>query len=137
MSDETGEGLKMTPKELRYSKEHEWVRVEGDDVVLGITDHAQDQLGDVVYVELPQVGQQVQQFKPFGVVESVKAASDLYAPISGEVVAVNSDLSKSPESVNEEPYGRGWMLRVRLKDPTELGNLLSSDEYEREIAAAQ
>src|SRR5450756_912370 len=106
----------MVPKELRYSKEHEWVKVEGGEAVIGISDHAQEELGDVVYVELPSVGQKVEQFKTFGVVESVKAASDLYSPVSGEVVAVNTDLTKSPEKVNEEPYGGGWILRVRLKD---------------------
>lgn len=126
----------MTPKELRYSKEHEWVKVEGDEAVIGITDHAQDQLGDVVYVELPPVGQQVEQFKTFGVVESVKAASDLYSPISGEVVAVNDALSKSPEKVNEDPYSSGWMIRVRMKNPAELNNLLDAEAYEKEIAGA-
>lgn len=125
----------MVPKDLRYSKEHEWVKVEGEDAVVGITEFAQEQLGDVVYVELPQVGQQVQQFKNFGVVESVKAASDLYAPVSGEVVAVNADLGKSPEKVNEDPYDGGWMIRVRLKDTGELSHLLDATAYEREISA--
>jgi glycine cleavage system H protein len=124
----------MVPKDLRYSKEHEWVKVEGEEAVVGITDHAQEQLGDVVYVELPSVGQQIQQFKTFGVVESVKAASDLYAPVTGEVVAVNGDLAKSPEKVNEDPYNSGWMVRVRLKDPAELSNLLDAAAYEKEIA---
>jgi len=124
----------MVPRELRYSKEHEWVRVEGEEAVIGITDHAQEQLGDVVYVELPPLGQQLEQFKTFGVVESVKAASDLYSPVSGEVVAVNGELGKSPEKVNEDPYGSGWMVRVRLKDPTELEKLLDAAAYEREIA---
>lgn len=125
---------RMVPKELRYSKEHEWVRVEGEEAVIGITDHAQEQLGDVVYVELPPLGQQLEQFKTFGVVESVKAASDLYSPVSGEVVAVNGELAKSPEKVNEDPYGGGWMVRVRLKDPAELEKLLDAAAYEREIA---
>jgi glycine cleavage system H protein len=124
----------MTPKELRYSKEHEWVKVEGNEAVIGITDHAQDQLGDVVYVELPSVGQQVEQFKTFGVVESVKAASDLYSPLSGEVVAVNEALSKSPEKVNEEPYGTGWMIKVRMKDSAELGSLMDAEGYDRVVA---
>ncbi len=124
----------MVPQDLRYSKEHEWVKVDGGEAVVGITDHAQEQLGDVVYVELPAVGQQLQQFKTFGVVESVKAASDLYAPISGEVVAVNSELGKAPEKVNEDPYGAGWMVRVRLKDGSELNNLLDAVAYEKEIA---
>ncbi|MCL4531953.1 MAG: glycine cleavage system protein GcvH [Actinobacteria bacterium] len=124
----------MVPKDLRYSKEHEWVKVEGEDAVVGITDHAQEQLGDVVYVELPPVGEQLQQFKNFGVVESVKAASDLFSPVSGEVVAVNTELGKSPEKVNEEPYDGGWMVRVRLKDPEELNNLLDAAAYEKEVA---
>ncbi|MHB0869831.1 MAG: glycine cleavage system protein GcvH [Chloroflexota bacterium] len=124
----------MVPKDLRYSKEHEWVKVEGDEAVVGITDHAQEQLGDVVYVDLPPVGQQLQQFKTFGVVESVKAASDLFSPLSGEVVAVNTGLGKAPEKVNEEPYGGGWMLRVRLKDKSELEKLMDAAAYEKEIA---
>lgn len=124
----------MNPKDLRYSKEHEWVRVEGDEVVVGITDFAQEQLGDVVYVELPAVGQQIEQFKTFGVVESVKAASDLYAPVSGEVVAVNQELAKAPEKVNEDPYGSGWILKVRLKDKAELDALMDADAYEKEVA---
>ena len=126
----------MIPKDLRYSKEHEWVKVDGDEAVIGITGYAQEQLGDVVYVELPAVGQQIQQFKSFGVVESVKAASDLYAPLSGEVVAINQDLSKSPEKVNEDPYGGGWMLRVRVKDPSELNSLLNASDYEKETGEA-
>lgn len=126
----------MIPKDLRYSKEHEWVKVDGDEAVIGITGYAQEQLGDVVYVELPAVGQQIQQFKSFGVVESVKAASDLYAPLSGEVLAINQDLSKSPEKVNEDPYGGGWMLRVRVKDPSELNSLLNSSDYEKETGEA-
>ncbi|HEX2923765.1 MAG TPA: glycine cleavage system protein GcvH [Chloroflexota bacterium] len=124
----------MVPKELRFSKEHEWVKVEGGEAVIGISDHAQEELGDVVYVELPSVGQQLEQFKTFGVVESVKAASDLYSPVSGEVIAVNSDLTKSPEKVNEDPYGSGWMIRLRLKDSSELNNLMDSAAYESEIA---
>ena len=126
----------MIPKDLRYSKEHEWVKVDGDEAVIGITGYAQEQLGDVVYVELPAVGQQIQQFKSFGVVESVKAASDLYAPLSGEVLAINQDLSKSPEKVNEDPYGGGWMLRVRVKDPSELNSLLNASDYEKETGEA-
>jgi glycine cleavage system H protein len=134
--NEKVKGAKMTPEDLRYSKEHEWVKVEGDEATIGITDHAQDQLGDIVYVDLPSVGQQIEQFKTFGVVESVKAASDLYAPISGEVVGVNSDLGSAPERVNEDPYGGGWMLRLKMKDPKEVESLLSAEEYEKEIAEA-
>ncbi len=126
----------MIPKDLRYSKEHEWVKVEGDEAVIGITEFAQEQVGDVVYVELPAVGQQIEQFKSFGVVESVKAASDLYAPVSGEVVSTNPDLGKSPEKVNEDPYGSGWMLRVRLRNSGELDSLLDSAGYEKEAGEA-
>ncbi len=126
----------MIPKDLRYSKEHEWVKVEGNEAVIGITGYAQEQLGDVVYVELPAIGQQIQQFKTFGVVESVKAASDLYAPVSGEVVETNQDLGKSPEKVNEDPYGAGWMLRVKMKDQAELNSLLNAADYEKETGEA-
>src|SRR5213083_2476493 len=101
-----------TPAELRYSKEHEWARVEGDLVTVGITDFAQNQLGDVVYVELPKVGSQVKLMSPFGVVESVKTASDLFAPVSGEVVEVNSALADQPELVNASPYGEAWMIKI-------------------------
>lgn len=117
------------PPELRYSKEHEWVRVENNEAIVGITDYAQDQLGDVVFVELPTVGTQVQQFKAFGVVESVKAASDLYSPVSGTVVSLNEALLEHPELVNRSPYQEGWMIRVQMRYPAELGNLLSADEY--------
>ncbi|HEX9015716.1 MAG TPA: glycine cleavage system protein GcvH [Chloroflexota bacterium] len=126
----------MIPRDLRYSKEHEWVKVEGSEAVIGITAYAQEQLGDVVYVELPAVGAQIEQFKTFGVVESVKAASDLYAPISGEVLATNPELGKSPEKVNEDPYGAGWMLRVRMKDSAELENLLDASDYSKETGEA-
>ncbi len=126
----------MVPEDRRYSKDHEWVKVEGQEAVVGITDYAQDQLGDMVYVDLPQVGQALEQFKTFGVAESVKAASDLYAPVSGEVIAVNEQLGKAPEKVNQDPYGSGWMIRVRLKDPAEVDNLLDAQQYEKEIQGA-
>lgn len=118
------------PPELKYTEEHEWVRAEGDEVVVGITDYAQDQLGDVVFVELPAVGDQVQQFKPFGVVESVKAASDLFSPVSGEVVATNEALLTQPELVNTSPYEEAWMIRVRLSDKSEVAKLLDVAAYE-------
>jgi len=120
-----------TPSELRYSKEHEWARVEGDVVTVGITDFAQNQLGDVVYVELPKVGSQVKLMSPFGVVESVKTASDLFAPVSGEVVEVNSALADQPELVNASPYGEAWMIKVRTSNNADLDQLLSAEEYER------
>ena len=120
-----------TPSELRYSKEHEWARVEGDVVTVGITDFAQNQLGDVVYVELPKVGSQVKLMSPFGVVESVKTASDLFAPVSGEVVEVNSALADQPELVNASPYGEAWMIKVRTSNNADLDQLLSAEEYDR------
>lgn len=120
----------MTPDDRRYSKEHEWAKLEGDEVVVGITDFAQSQLGDVVYVELPKVGDQVQQMKVMGVIESVKTASDLYSPVSGEVVAVNEAAVSEPQVINESPYDRGWLIRVRPDNPDELQQLISAAEYE-------
>ena len=124
------------PAELKYTKEHEWARVEGSRARVGITFYAQEQLGDVVFVELPKVGARVTALKTFGVVESVKAVSDLFAPVSGEVVEINAELGKKPETVNADPYGQGWMIVVKLADPTELGGLLSAADYEALIAAA-
>lgn len=120
----------MNPSDLKYTREHEWVRVEGDEAIVGITEFAQDQLGDIVYVELPRVGARVEQNKQFGVVESVKTASDLYAPLSGEVIAINEMLVDTPESVNDAPYQDGWMIRVRPSNTAELAELLTADEYE-------
>jgi glycine cleavage system H protein len=119
------------PKELRYSREHEWVAVEDSIATIGITDYAQDQLGDVVYVELPEVGTQVTKDESFGVVESVKAVSDIYAPVSGTVTEVNVGLPDSPETINEDPYGDAWMLRVEMSDPEELEDLLTAAEYKK------
>ena len=120
----------MIPSELRYTKEHEWVRVEGDVATVGITQHAADQLGDIVFVELPEPGKRLEQFATFGVVESVKAVSDLFAPVAGEVLEGNAGLATTPEIVNSDPYGAGWMLRVRLSDPAQLGQLLDPAAYE-------
>lgn len=117
------------PDDLLYSEEDEWVRVEGDEAALGITDYAQDELSDIVYVELPDEGQTFQAGDAFGVVESVKAASDLYMPISGEVVAVNDALPDAPEILNSDPYGQGWMVRVKIADPGELEGLLDPAAY--------
>ena len=119
------------PADLKYSKEHEWARVEADVVTVGITDFAQNQLGDVVYVELPKEGAQVKLMAPFGVVESVKTASDLFSPVSGEVIEVNSALADQPELVNASPYNEAWMIRVRMSNPADLDQLLSAGEYER------
>jgi glycine cleavage system H protein len=120
----------MIPSDLRYTKEHEWVRVEGDVATVGITQHAADQLGDIVFVELPEPGKRLEQFATFGVVESVKAVSDLFVPVAGEVLEGNAGLATTPEIVNSDPYGAGWMLRVRLSDPAQLGQLLDPAAYE-------
>jgi glycine cleavage system H protein len=118
------------PEELHYSKDHEWVKVEGDVGTIGITDHAQQSLGDVVYVELPKVGDTFEAHEAFGSVESVKAVSEIFMPVSGEVVDVNNLLQDEPEKVNTDPYGEGWMVRVRLKNSGEVDSLLSAAEYE-------
>ncbi len=125
--------MSAVPDDLRYSKEHEWVRVDGDIATIGITHFAQDQLGDVVFVELPPQGGTVKQFSSAGVVESVKAASDIYAPISGEVVERNVKVIESPELVNKAPYDDGWLIKVRLADKAELGKLLAPNEYRAHI----
>jgi glycine cleavage system H protein len=118
------------PADLRYTKEHEWVKVDGKAARVGITDYAQAELGDVVFVELPKVGARVQQGKPFGVVESVKAVSDLFAPLSGEVKEVNSELTNRPEMANQDPYGTGWMIVITISSPDEINALLTSNQYE-------
>jgi glycine cleavage system H protein len=117
------------PEVLKYTKEHEWARVEDDLVIIGITDYAQDALGEIVYIELPSEGDEVTKGEPFGAVESTKSVSDLYAPISGEVVEVNEALLDSPEAINEDPYGEGWMVKVKPYDFGELEDLMDSDEY--------
>jgi glycine cleavage system H protein len=119
----------LVPQGLRYSKEHEWVKVDGDIATIGITAFAEEQLGDVVFVELPAKGEQVRQFASLGVVESVKAASDVYSPISGEVVERNVEVIEKPELVNQSPYEKGWLLKVKLADKGELRNLLSPEDY--------
>ncbi len=126
----------MNPTDLRYTKDHEWVRIEGDTATIGITQFATEQLGDVVYVELPAVGSSLQQGAAFGVVESVKAVSDLFAPLSGEVVASNDALSGQPELVNQDPFGSGWMIRVRLTDGGEPDALLDAAAYDALSAEA-
>ena len=117
------------PGELKYTKDHEWVKVEGETLVVGITEHAQDQLGDVVFVELPEVGSSFEAGDTFGTVESVKAVSDLYAPVSGEVVEVNTALEDSPDSVNSGPYEAGWMIKVKASDSAQVDALLDADAY--------
>jgi glycine cleavage system H protein len=123
-----------SPGDLRYTKEHEWVRVESDVGTVGITDYAQDQLGDIVFVDLPAPGAPVSQMQKFGEIESVKAVSELYSPVTGQVVEANGALANSPELVNDSPYGEGWMLRVRLSDPGEIEKLLSAQDYDDFIA---
>ncbi len=124
----------MVPTDLRYTKDHEWVRVEGDQATVGVTDFAAHQLGDVVFVDLPAVGRAVEQFAAFGVVESVKAVSDLFAPIGGEVVEVNTELTGSPELVNSDPFGAGWMIKLRVADPGQAQALLDPNTYEQLVA---
>jgi glycine cleavage system H protein len=125
----------VDPEDRRYTEEHEWARPDGDRVTVGITRYAQDQLGDIVYVELPQVGAQIQQSQAFGVVESVKTASDLYSPLSGEVVEVNQALKDRPELVNQAPYDEGWMIRVRPSQPAQLESLMDAAQYARHVGA--
>jgi len=117
------------PKDVRYAASHEWARSEGEKVKVGITDYAQDQLGDIVFVELPEVGDTLDKGQEFGTVESVKAVSELYMPMAGEVIAINSSLEESPEKVNNAPYGDGWMLEIKVDNPAELDDLMDNDAY--------
>jgi glycine cleavage system H protein len=125
------------PAGLRYTKEHEWIRVEGDQAYVGITDYAQQELGDVVYVELPDAGGTVRYMEPFGVVESVKAVSDLFSPVSGAVKQVNEELFNHPELVNSDPYGQGWMILVEVGEASELDALMTAEQYEAYIQQAR
>lgn len=119
-----------TPEQLLFTKDHEWVKVEGQEAVIGISDYAQNELGEIVFVELPEVGASFQKTDVFGSVEAVKAVSELFMPISGEVLAINEGLSEQPEWINEDPYGKGWMLRMRIADASELEQLLSENAYQ-------
>lgn len=125
----------MYPEDYRYTKEHEWVKLEGDVAVVGVTHHAQAQLGDVVFVELPNPATKVQQMQSFGTVESVKAVSDLYAPLSGEVIEVNETLIDAPEKLNDDPHGDGWLLKLRVSDKNELSSLMDAKAYSEYVAA--
>jgi glycine cleavage system H protein len=126
--------MDQPPSDRRYTKEHEWIMIDGDIATIGITEFAQSELGDVTYVEVPQVGQSLSQGQAFGVVESVKAVSDIYAPVSGEVVAVNDSLANEPETVNASPYERAWMIKLRVANPAEADALLTAADYEQHVA---
>ncbi|MGV9012071.1 MAG: glycine cleavage system protein GcvH [Flavobacteriales bacterium] len=123
-----------TPAELKYTKDHEWVRVEGDEAVIGVTDHAQSELGDIVFIDINSEGQDVAQQAVFGTIEAVKTVSDLFMPVSGTITTVNPDLADDPASVNKDPYGKGWIVRVKLKDKAELEGLLTADQYTESIS---
>ena len=123
------------PEDLRYTKEHEWVRVEGGVGTIGITDHAQKELGDIVYVDLPKVGAHIEQGKSLGSVESVKAVSDIYSPVSGEVTEANEDLAQAPEKLNQDPHGAAWLVKIRLSAPDEVKGLLSAADYQAYVGA--
>lgn len=117
------------PDSLRYTRDHEWAKTEADVVTVGITDYAQGELGDIVYVELPTVGAETSQGESFGTIEAVKAVSDMFAPVSGEVIEVNENLNENPEIINQDPYGKGWIIKIKMSDESELSNLLSPEDY--------
>ena len=123
----------MNPTNLKYTKDHEWVSLQGDIATVGITHFAQNELGDIVFVEIETVGETIEQDEVFGTVEAVKTVSDLFLPMSGEIIELNADLESNPELVNEDPYGKGWMVKVKVSNPAEWDNLLSSEEYEKLI----
>ena len=125
----------MYPENYRYTKEHEWVLVEGDTGTIGITHHAQGELGDIVYVDLPKIGTEIAQHSTFGSVESVKAVSDIYSPVSGEILAINETLSTAPEKLNSDPHGEAWLVRVKLKDLAEIHGLMTAADYKNYIGA--
>lgn len=125
------------PQEYRYSKEHEWVKVSGNKARIGITDYAQQELGDVVFVDLPSVGDTITAGQPFAVVESVKSVSDVYAPVSGEIVAVNDHLSDSPELINQSPHDEGWICQVEMSNPAEVDELMTADEYQASVKSEE
>ncbi len=123
----------MNPTNLKYSKDHEWVNLQGDIATVGITHFAQNELGDIVFVEIETVGETIEQDEVFGTVEAVKTVSDLFLPMSGEIIELNADLESNPELVNEDPYGKGWMIKVKVSNPAQWDNLLSAEEYEKLI----
>ena len=124
------------PAELKYTKEHEWVKLDGNTAIIGITDYAQGELGDIVFVELPEIGTEVKQLDSFGTIEAVKAVSDMYSPVSGKVIGINSAVEEDPMVINRDPYGEGWMLKVEISNPAELGQLLDADGYQKLLAEA-
>jgi glycine cleavage system H protein len=124
------------PAELKYTKEHEWVKVDGNTAIIGITDYAQGELGDIVFVELPEIGAEVKQLDSFGTIEAVKAVSDMYSPVSGKVIGINSAVEEDPMVINRDPYGEGWMLKVEVSNPAELDQLLDADGYQKLLAEA-
>ena len=125
--------MSEVPEDMYYTKEHEWIRIEGDEVVIGITDHAQNALTDIVYVELPDEGEELEDMEEFAIVESVKSASPIFAPLAGQVTAVNEELDDTPELLNEAPYGAGWIIRMRLSDPEAVSTLMDAAAYKAEI----
>ncbi len=127
----------MNPKNLKYHREHDWVRIEGDTAVLGITDYAQQTLGDIVFIELPEVGSDVIAGTPYAEVESVKAVSDVFAPMTGSVIEINEDVVDAPETVNESPYDQGWLIKIRFSDPAEADDLLSVEQYDALLVAEE
>lgn len=127
-------GALVNPKNLKYHKEHDWARIEGDVAVLGVTDYAQEALGDIVYIELPEVGTEVSAGSTYAEIESVKAVSDVYAPLSGTIVETNEEVVDAPELINESPYEDGWLIKVKLSDPAELDELMSAEEYDQALA---
>ena len=120
-----------TPAELKYTKDHEWAKIEGDVAIVGITDFAQGELGDIIFVEFPSVGQMLKKDDPFGTIEAVKTVADLFAPLSGEVLEINEALEDAPESVNSDPYGEGWIVKIKLSNQTEVDSLMSADDYKQ------
>lgn len=127
----------MNPKDLKYHKEHDWARIDGNTATFGITDYAQDSLGDIVFIELPEVGTELTAGTPYAEVESVKAVSDVYAAMSGTITAVNEEVEDAPETINESPYDQGWLVKIDISDPTEADELMSAEEYEEMLAAEE
>lgn len=127
----------MYPNEFSYSKDHEWIKIEGGEAVIGITDYAQKQLGDIIYVELPQVGKALEAGQTIGVVESVKSVSDIYAPIGGEVAAVNEELAQAADLINKDPHGAGWIVRMKIRDKAELDGLMTAADYEKHVESLE